>query len=282
MRIEQSLPCLAIDIVAHQHEKSVASSSAQITDRHTSPEDIALQCADVEQVAAVKNNTLQKSDLSPGDILLLVDQPDNTSLTHKIIKNGQRLPALSILRQNKGEPCLVHALMWSKTQKNPQPAEEKAAAEPEIVEMAGRNLNSSISGNLRGGLYKVYSPKDKNLGDWAAQIGLMWSDERGISYSKRKSVLSVVKNSSFKSIADKESARYGMHAFENNPPIRGAFCSHFVLATYQAAAKNIGLPFTGALKVDAEATSVRTLEHFLKKDRENFEYKGYLKITTGK
>ncbi|KPC31766.1 Uncharacterized protein ABJ99_1124 [Pseudomonas syringae pv. cilantro] len=51
-----------------------------------------------------------------------------------------------------------------------------------------------------------------------------------------------------------------------------------MLAAYQAAAKQIGIPFTDALKVDAEATSVRTLERYLKKDDQGFDFKGYLNI----
>ncbi|RMQ45693.1 HopBD2 [Pseudomonas cichorii] len=232
----------------------------------------------VQGTAAVANEKLKKTDLSAGDILILIDQPDNTALTHKIIKIGQRLPSLSLLRDNKGDPALVHAVMWSKTQKNPGKVEAKGQGESEIVEMRGGAQLSSSSGPVQKGLYKVYSPKDKNLGDWAAQIGQVWSEDKTIPYSKLKCVLSVVRNSNFKSGAKDASDKYGAQAFENTPRIQGAFCSHFVLAAYQAAAKRTGTPLTGALKTDAEATSVRTLEHFLKKDEQGFDFKGYLKI----
>ncbi|KPY73084.1 HopBD2 [Pseudomonas syringae pv. spinaceae] len=260
---------------------AAASSSTNSVQNSSSPSpaDLAAQEArPVQGVAAIANDKLKKTDLSPGDILILLDQPDNTCFTHKIIKTGQLLPSLSALRTNKGDPALVHSLIWSKTQKNPDKLEANGKGEPEIVQMRGGNQQSSLSGPVQKGLYKVYSPKDKNLGDWAAQIGQMWSADKKVPYSKLKCVLSVVRNSGFKSGGKAASEKYGAQAFENSPRIRGAFCSHFVLAAYQAAAKKIGIPISGALKVDAEATSVRTLEHYLKKDDQGFDFKGYLKI----
>ncbi|WP_221927910.1 hypothetical protein, partial [Yersinia enterocolitica] len=59
---------------------------------------------------------------------------------------------------------------------------------------------------------------------------------------------------------------------------QSGFCSNFVLATYQAAAKNIKVPLSGALAADAECTSVRTLEHFLKEDIDSFAFKGNIRI----
>ncbi|WP_235668501.1 hypothetical protein [Pseudomonas coronafaciens] len=260
---------------------AVASSStpsAHVDARSQLPNTNAQEVNAVQNVAAVFNEKLKKADLSPGDILILLDQPDNTGLTHKIIKTGQLLPSMSLLRNNKGDPALVHAVMWSKTQKNPDKLEANGTGEPEVVQMRGGKQQSSLSGPVQQGLYKVYSPKNKNLGDWAAQIGQMWSADKKIPYSKLKCVLSVVRDSGFKSGGKAASEKYGTQAFENLPRIKGAFCSHFVLAAYQAAAKQIGAPFNGALKVDAEATSVRTLEHYLKKDSEGFDFKGYLKI----
>ncbi|WP_248748450.1 hypothetical protein [Pseudomonas sp. MWU15-20650] len=229
---------------------------------------------------AVFNERLDKTDLSAGDILLLVDQPQNTNLTHQLIKLGQRLPALSPLRRNNGDCELVHAVMWSKRPNNAAKLDVNGAGESEIVEMRGGTKRSSSSSAVRQGLYKVYSPKDKNLGDWAAQVGQVWSVEGGIPYSKPHTILSIVRNSGFKTAAKAASAQYASQAFENRPrfPSKGSFCSHFVLAAYQAAAKNMGIELTGALKVDAQGTSVRTLEHFLKEDKQGFEFKGYLKI----
>ena len=229
---------------------------------------------------AVVNNRLDKADLSAGDILLLVDQPQNTSLTHQLIKLGQRLPTLSPLRRNNGDCKVVHAVMWSKRPNSAAKLDLNGAGESEIVEMRGGTKLSSSSSAVRQGLYKVYSPIDKNLGDWAAQVGQVWSVEGGIPYSKPRSVLSIVRNSNFKAAANAASDHYASQAFENQPrfPSKGSFCSHFVLAAYQAAAKNIGVELTGALKVDAQGTSVRTLEHFLKEDKQGFEFKGYLKV----
>ncbi|WP_438869343.1 hypothetical protein [Pseudomonas sp. L1(2025)] len=233
---------------------------------------------EVHGVSAVFNEKLKKADLSAGDILILIDQPDNTTSTHQIIKIGQNLPSLSLLRKNTGDPALVHAVMWSKRENNAGRTTANGSGESEIVEMRGGNQLSSSSGPIRKGMYKVYSPKDKDLGDWAAQVGQVWSAEKKVPYSKSKTVLSVLRNSSFKEGAKQASENYASQAFENAPKIRGSFCSHFILAAYQAAAANMGIPLSGALKVDAEATSVRTLEHFLKEDKQAFEFKGYLKI----
>ncbi|WP_229610999.1 hypothetical protein [Pseudomonas syringae] len=263
---------------ANANAAMASASRPPIDARSQSPDTTTQEITAVQGVAAVANGNLKKSDLSPGDILILIDQPDNTCLTHKIIKTGQLIPSMSPLRNNKGDPALVHTVMWSKTQKNPDKLEASGTGEPEVVQMRGGKQQSSLSGPVQQGLYKVYSPKDKNLGDWAAQIGQMWSADKKIPYSKLKCVLSVVRNSGFKSGGKASSEKYGAQAFENSPRISGAFCSHFVLAAYQAAAKQIGTPFKGALKVDAEATSVRTLEHSLKKDDEGFDFKGYLKI----
>ena len=89
-----------------------------------------------------------------------------------------------------------------------------------------------------------------------------------------------MRNSNFKENAAAASERYANQAFENEPRFlkKGSFCSHFVLAAYQAAAKNIGVELSGALKVDAQGTSVRTLEHFLKEDKQGFDFKGYLNV----
>ncbi|MFA0949289.1 hypothetical protein [Xanthomonas fragariae] len=233
---------------------------------------------EVPGVSAVFNSKLKKTDLSAGDILILIDQPDNTTCTHQLIKIGQSLSSLSLLRNNTGDPALVHAVMWSKRGNNTGRMTANGPGESEIVEMRGGTQLSSSSGPIRQGMYKVYSPKDKNLGDWAAQIGQIWSAEKKILYSKPKSVFSILRNSSFNGGAKRASEKYAGQAFENKPRIRGSFCSHFILAAYQAAPANIGIPFSGALRVDAEATSVRTMEHFLKEDEQAFDFKGYLKI----
>ncbi|RMR37506.1 HopBD2 [Pseudomonas syringae pv. coriandricola] len=205
---------------------AAASSSTNSVQNSSSPSpsDLAAQeTRSVQGVAAIANDKLKKTDLSPGDILILLDQPDNTCFTHKIIKTGQLLPSLSALRTNKGDPALVHSVIWSKTQKNPDKLEANGKGEPEIVQMRGGNQQSSLSGPVQKGLYKVYSPKDKNLGDWAAQIGQMWSADKKVPYSKIKCVLSVVRNSGFKSGGKAASEKYGAQAFENSPRIRGVF-----------------------------------------------------------
>ncbi len=238
-----------------------------------------IQTENVQVVEPVHNIKLQKEDITAGDVLILLDQQSNTTTNHQLIKVGQKLVVLSLLRNNKGDPALVHAVMWSKRSNNPGRTSINSSGESEIVEMRGGMQLSSNSGPIRQGLYKVYSPKNKDLGDWAAQVGQAWSADQSVPYSKTKSVLSVLRNSNFGERASKASQSYSKEAFENRPQISGAFCSHFIIAAYQAAASRMGIPYSEALKVDAEATSVRTLEHFLKADKDNFEFKGMLNIS---
>lgn len=227
--------------------------------------------------ARVHDERLQKHDLTAGDILILVDEANNTNAILRLIKMGQKLPSLSMLRSNRGSPALVHAIMWCKRPNNPSRT-PISHGETEIVEMRAGNQLSSSSGPVRQGLYKVYSPTDKTLGDWAAQIGQIWSYDQSIPYSKPLAALSVIRNSNFGSGAETASHKYSKEAFNNRPQITGSFCSHFVIAAYQAAVRQLKISNTRTLDVDARATSVRTLEHFIKSDVENFEFKGYLRI----
>ena len=90
------------------HSVSVQSQLADGSTREAN----AVQC-----VAAAFNEKLKKADLSAGNIFILIDQPESTTRTHKLIKIGRKLPSLSLLRNNKGDPALVHVVMWSKRQK---------------------------------------------------------------------------------------------------------------------------------------------------------------------
>ena len=64
------------------------------------------------------NHVMNKTDLLPGDILLLVDEPTNTTTTHKLIKTGQKMvPGL------QGASELVHAVIWVRDPTNAEPWE---------------------------------------------------------------------------------------------------------------------------------------------------------------
>lgn len=234
-----------------------------------------------QQLLKTKNapSELSKSQLAPGDILLYVKPKDSQSLTQKLIQAGQKLPNIHLLK-NTGDPALTHAALWTKAPDNPGKASVEGKGEPEVVEMRGGKSMSSFSGPVREGFYKVYSPKNENLGDWAAQVGMMWGADKTIQYSVERAAKSVIKDPSFDSKAQEKAKVYEDQAFENDPSFSkdGAFCSHFVMAAYQAAAGNTETPLPDALKVNAKAMSVRALEHFLKQDPDNFYLKGTLDV----
>ena len=202
---------------------------------------------------------MNKTDLLPGDILLLVDEPTNTTTTHKLIKTGQKMvPGL------QGASELVHAVIWVRDPTNAEPWE--------IAEASGSGRVRVTS--LRQGLYRIYRPADTNLSDWAAQVAMMWAaqgemvgpDTVGgnvIGYSKPTSVFSIVHSKKLGSSGSGRAVLYAKDAFSNSPEWGpgGAFCSQFVIACYQAAAGNLGVNLTGFLATDAKHCSVRALEH---------------------
>ncbi|MGH8780366.1 hypothetical protein [Paraburkholderia sp.] len=224
---------------------------------------------------------LSKSDMRPGDVLLLIDESGNSNWTHRAIVMGQKLAGASLLRDNSGDSKLVHSVMWTKAQNNPGNNEPQGKGEPEIAEVRGGNRLVSQGTALRQGLYRVYRPTDENVGDWAAQISMIWADNRtAIPYNKPASVLSVVRNSTFGSKAAARSERYAAEAFDSTPAwgADGSFCSSFIVAANQAAAQQTGHALSGANRVDAKSTSVRTLEHFLKSNSDQFTDLGHIRI----
>ena len=228
-------------------------------------------------VLSPQRPNVKKTDLIPGDILLLIDEPHDTEKLHKIIIAGQKLEGLSMRRNNIGKASAVHAILWTRNPQNPVSTERGGKGESEVVEMRGGGIMDTA---LRKGLYQVYRPKDKNIGDWAAQSAMSWASERKIPYNAIKSAKSVTRFSNFGPLAIASAKKYSQDAFESNPKWGkdGAFCSHLVLAAYQAAAQNVETPLSGALKVDAKGCSVRTLSHFLQKDTTQFEFTGHLRI----
>ncbi|WP_222102772.1 hypothetical protein [Robbsia andropogonis] len=249
--------------------------------RSVGPQAVSTAHAENERITSIVLNpdmpNLKKADLIPGDILLLIDEPHDTEKLHKIIIAGQKLEGLSMMRKNVGKASVVHAILWTRNSHNPVATEPGGMGDSEVVEMRGGGIMDTA---LRKGLYQVYRPKDKNIGDWAAQIAMLWSSERKIPYNAVKSAKSVTRFSNFGPLAIASAKKYSKDAFDANPKwgSGGAFCSHLILATYQAAAQNTGTPLSGALKVDAKGCSVRTLSHFLKKDTNQFDFSGHLRI----
>jgi hypothetical protein len=213
-----------------------------------------------------------KNLLEPGDILLLKDEPTNTTFKHKLIKLGQAMTSLNMKRESVGDSSFVHALLWTKNGKN---------NEPDIAEASGSGSVRTF--NPQPGLYAVYRPLDGNVGDWAAQVALMWAVGGTIAYAKRAALLSISHSDSFGPKGKARSAVYAKEAFSNSPEwgSGGAFCSQFVLACYQAAAGQLKKPLTGALQTDALHCSVRALHDRLIRDAAghlNFKQEGSIRI----
>ena len=80
---------------------------------------VAARTREIREVYAPNKPNLKKSDLKPGDILLLLDEKENTEKLHKLIIAGQKLEGLLILRKNSGKAGFVHAAMWTRNGGNP-------------------------------------------------------------------------------------------------------------------------------------------------------------------
>ncbi|BBH52240.1 hypothetical protein [Fluviispira sanaruensis] len=93
---------------------------------------------------------LPKAELKTGSILLLMDEPTNTTWKHKLIAIGQ-----SIVPSSLGSASLVHATIWCQNKGN--------LAEPEIAEASGTGKVRTT--NLSSGLYFIYYPRNADWGD---------------------------------------------------------------------------------------------------------------------
>jgi hypothetical protein len=220
-----------------------------------------------------------RSDLHPGDILLLLDTPDNSTFKHKLISTGQKLTSVKFWRKNKGAAKFVHALLW---------VGNGSLSMPDVAEASG-------SGRVRTerlgyGTYVIYRSTNSDLSDCAADAALNWAKggivvmENGhykhkpIPYAKGKAVFSVVHSDSFGEQGQNRAQEYGNQITTSTPAWGegGAFCSEFVVACYQAAAQHLNLQLQGdVLECDAKHCSVRALHDRLFRDA-NFKRAGEL------
>jgi hypothetical protein len=213
---------------------------------------------------------VNKKLLLAGDILLLKDEPGNSSWTHKMITVGQALTGANLGRHNRGSSSMVHAVIWTHTVGN---------NDAEIAEASG-GAGRVRTAVLRPGYYAVFRPANANLGDWAAQVALIWAVGGTIAYGKSACIQSIAHSDIMGTNGKARAAAYTRAAFENAPSwgASGAFCSQFVLACYQAAAGQVKVPLTGALATDATHCSVRALHDRLLRESQNFRALGFLRI----
>lgn len=203
---------------------------------------------------------IKRSDLRPGDILLLEDTPDNTTGTHKGIRFGQRLTSVKIWRKNKGNTKCVHALIWTRKQ---------SSDTPDVAEASGSGWVRTIA--LPRGTYKVYQCKNQDLGELAASTALLWAMGGTIEYSRPKAISSVFHSDKLGARGLNRAQGYAADAQSSSPAWggSGAFCSQFIVACYQAAAlhNSLNLGLTGELlRCDAKHCSVRALHDRLFRD----------------
>lgn len=235
--------------------------------------------------------TLKRGDLRSGDILLFCHE--KPSLTHSIIIAGQALFKPLRHPDNNGNSRLVHALLWTG---KAHPADGAAPqGEDDIAEMAGGTVLAAQTSKLQPGLYRVYRPHNTELGELAAQIGKRWAQSaQEMPYSKRRAALSTLRPARFDSRAQASIERYRNEAMQSAPDWgkKGAFCSHFVMAAYQAAAallapqnavntpvqENAVPGVSGALCANAKHVTVRKLDGLLRDDPDQFASLGHLRV----
>ena len=211
---------------------------------------------------------LVENDLVRGDILLLQDTPDNTTSKHKAIKFGQRLTGINFSRHNQGQSNLVHALIY---------VGYGAAAE------ASGEAGATRARALPYGTFLVYRCSNQQMGKLASDAALTWSLSGGVGYAKRKAIMSIFhsddlgKHGANRALAYASAAGSSGGGFGHGK----AFCSEFVIASYQAAAQELGLPLNGyVLATDAKHCSVRGLHDRLVRDTGNFTPAGVLRVPT--
>lgn len=241
----------------------------------------------------------QKGDLQPGDILLRIEEPGESE-SHRVNVRMQKAPNVNGIQDNKGDPRIVHALIWTKAPNNPGNTEPRGMGEPEVVDARGgigtveiRRVQGTA---LQAGNYKVYRPKDENRGDWSVQIAMMWSDQGNVNYSS--ATLKKAARYDGELIKFDEKARAAAlqvvtdpfthdPEYAKNPPGidplegNGDVCSSLPVRTYQASEAQVTAAekrekgeddnldkivaaFTGLMANNPVGVSPMTLEHLLK------------------
>jgi hypothetical protein len=224
---------------------------------------------------------LGHADLLPGDILLVLAKPPRLTLLRRIIQFGQWLGAWLTGQSSAGCASIVHAAIWTRA----PGSGSQAALEPQLVEAGGDTTWNVAGANVSPDHYLVYRPRDRNRGDWAAQVAMCWADRRQIRYNILCAALSAFVRPRYCLHAARRAAAYARQAFEPMPAALGGgvFCSNLVVACYDGADRNIreaagqtrGRGIPDPLPLDAMHTTPSELEAFLRQSRD-FEFIGYL------
>jgi hypothetical protein len=207
---------------------------------------------------------MKKSDLLPGDILLLKDEPKKDfNIKHLGIRLGQAFTGL--YRENLGGSSLVHAVIW---------IADGADLDAEIAEASGSCKRVQVR-LLQPGLYVLFRPRNQDLGRDSANLAVELATDGQIDYGKNAAVQSVFHASRFGKKGRARAALYARDDFKDTVGFNGgAFCSEFVIACYQGAAGKRGEALTGMLAADAKHCSVRALNDLLIRDTKGFKWAG--------
>lgn len=287
---------------------------------------------------------LTKADLRPGDILV-VYEPASTVVNgkpevSKVRPNRQ----ITITRQfddhngiphscNQGDHRNVHNAIYVHTPGNPQATKAWGAGEPEVVEgRAARDWVDEKTGKLTPinrvqpaaismtecNYSKIYRPRDANVGNAMAQIGMVMASGH-VTYATKEMRTAATDNyPHFDKAAKKAAVQVAEDAFNPTPrwaqnPVNmhdnfktGVNCISFVVRAAQSAKLQVlqqtelfkGNPppaledlvehkeMTGVFGISGSHVSVRSFEHFLLHATDpdgspQFEFVGKLEMKHG-
>lgn len=212
-----------------------------------------------QQTLDLQNHPLRKADIPVGSILVRKeDFPQTTAQARTLML--QNVEGLNGIAGNTGDPNASHVLLWTAGDGNPVRSRPgQAGTVPEQVEARGGDHMQIQALAVQPGQYWVYAPKDRNVGDWAAQIGQMWEK---VPYSRtslgtaikptdqytrmtaqaRSDLVEVARDPFTASPAHARPAQDGhFESMTGKPRAPGECCSSFIVRLFQVAQAQVDL-----------------------------------------
>lgn len=222
-----------------------------------------------EPVRRVIPMPLRREEMRRGDILVETESFAQAPWTHRGIMIGQ---SLTLLGGNwGGESSSVHAMIW---------IGEKVHHIAHASGKAKKVVKSPLVGapTMKFVVYRMTREADSSpagiatasVGYWAARVAKAWAEGHNIPFNSRACLQCIAHLAGWGTNAQQRAERYGRHAFDREGTWAGGglFCSQFVIACYQAAYYQLGLPMTGMVATDAQHCSVKQLQRRLDADKE--------------
>lgn len=211
------------------------------------------------RLAAVKNPKLCPREIGKGDVLLTRYPDDAPNFWERIAHDGQVLHAPGPGRS--GDHRAIHAMIAI------EPGDADSSCQ--IAEAQLFKANKFACGKFWGGEHDVFAPKNRELGEKAAQIAQTWTKGH-IRYSPCLAIHSPFGDTRFHADA-KRLAKLAAEGAEHENPAwgkDGTYCSMAVTLAYQAAAIRLGVPIPKAFQIHAKYATPRVLNATLKADPE--------------